>query len=225
VRYCIWRQRICESINMPRQNTVIYCDCMAEVRQRMEAIRDILPEITSDHGDDVFMSELVFLQLRKVLELIAFASLTANSELYVQVRKDFENEWNIKKVIERLERINDRFYPVPIQKPVTLGNGMKEVRSIDTGYMTKRQLVFLYNACSNVIHIRNPFQKRNPITHFGYHITTWLERIETLTALHLVNLADDGLWIVEVPDEGVVKCWETAPIPLISPGPAPEATP
>src|ERR1700731_738919 len=68
-------------------------------------------------GFEAIDKELVFLQLRKILELLAFASLTANREKYAAAHKKFATFWRAKDMLQDLEKVNPDFYPRPVQPP------------------------------------------------------------------------------------------------------------
>ena len=54
------------------------------------------------------------LQIRKILELIAFASLVANKNVYTAVFSKVSKAWNAGDLLKELEQVNPDFYPVPI---------------------------------------------------------------------------------------------------------------
>jgi hypothetical protein len=62
-------------------DTKLYINCMEEARLRVNFVKE-LPARNGSTGFQAIDQELVFLQLRKILELIAFASLTANKAKY-----------------------------------------------------------------------------------------------------------------------------------------------
>jgi len=40
-------------LKMPKGDTLIYVDCMAEIRQRIDAADEVLKSVTATEGDDV----------------------------------------------------------------------------------------------------------------------------------------------------------------------------
>jgi hypothetical protein len=91
----------------------IYCDNMAVVKTRIEVVQGILSgQITT--GKDDCNTELIFLQLRKTLELIAFASRSANKTAYSAVHKKFASHWRAKAMLDTLEKVNPDYYPLPL---------------------------------------------------------------------------------------------------------------
>src|SRR5437868_3507977 len=88
-----------------------YRNCMIEVRGRLQFVDAVgtgmFPAIS-----ELFGKEIVFLQFRKILEVIAFGSLIADRAAYSLAYKEFATEWNATKVLTNMEQINPEFYPV-----------------------------------------------------------------------------------------------------------------
>jgi len=59
-----------------------YANSMADIRQRLGIARTAVARIREAQNQDIVNTETIFLQMRKVCELIAFGSLIANKELY-----------------------------------------------------------------------------------------------------------------------------------------------
>src|ERR1035437_3686805 len=75
--------------------------------------------------DEVFDIELIFVQFRKVLELIAFSSLTANKDKYSVAYANFGVHWKAKSMLQAVGKLNPNFYPVPLGPPELLPNRTK----------------------------------------------------------------------------------------------------
>jgi hypothetical protein len=64
----------------------LYCSCMEQLLPRFELVKCIFAkQVTSGH--DSLDAEIVFLQFRKMLEHIAFASLVANKDVYSNIQR------------------------------------------------------------------------------------------------------------------------------------------
>ena len=135
---------------------VAYCNCMEQVKRRLRLIRlETTGGIrTGDEGAD---AEFACLQVRRALELTAFATLAANRERYSQIRADVENEWRAKRILDRLKQLHPDFYPVPVS-PNRVGPGRWHFSEITDGYLTQDEFVELYDKCSDVLHEWNPFR-------------------------------------------------------------------
>jgi hypothetical protein len=89
-----------------------YAALMEELKLRMDLITRLL-----SGKDKLPISptyEMIALQFRKMLELIAFGSLIANKKAYEAVHRRFAEEWNANRLLKQLENVNPSFYPVPV---------------------------------------------------------------------------------------------------------------
>jgi hypothetical protein len=86
--------------------------------------------------------ESTTLQLRKILELIAFGSLVANKDSYSTVYAKVSKTWNAGDLLRELEDVNPEFYPVPvIQVASTIPGAFMEHKKRDpVDYLTKDDL-------------------------------------------------------------------------------------
>jgi hypothetical protein len=190
--------------------TQLYMACMQEARDRLNFVK-FLPVRNATTGIEYIDKELVFLQLRKILELIAFASLTANREKYATVHNKFATFWRAKDMLQDLEKINPEFYPLPVDPPKTQPDGIKHLAAVD-GFLTKDDFVSLYDVTGNFLHVRNPFDTRDPVIRMRYSVKQWLERIQALLTLHVVRLVDGNVWVVQVPEQGPVRMTLAQPL-------------
>jgi hypothetical protein len=189
----------------------LYINCMEEVRDRINLVTAIVAHIVTT-GRDLFDTELVFVHLRKVLELIAFASLTANKAKYSAAHAKFAEHWKSKLMLKELEKINPEFYPMPIGQPQLQANGVKHIPAVTEGFLTKNDFEFLYDKSSDILHVRNPFTAKDSVVQIGYSVKEWVSRIQVLLGLHMVRLVDGKLWIVQVPGEGPIRLWPAEPL-------------
>jgi len=108
----------------------IYCDCMGVIRDRMNAVSAIMAgQIHIGVPGHACLkdqtAELIFVQFRKVLEGIAFASLSANKDKYSEVHANFLRHWRAKDMLAVMDTINPNFYPMPLLAPVEISPGHK----------------------------------------------------------------------------------------------------
>ena len=189
---------------MQHSATGRYVNCMEEIRGRVSVV-----EAVGQHRVTTGLQrcdiEIVFLQMRKVLELIAFASLTANKEKYSLAHAKFAEHWNAKRMLEELAKINPAFYPIPMAHPVLQPSGMKHWEPLTEGFLTRDDFVKLYDTASEFLHVTNPFTIKDPQMQMAYSLKGWVERIKALLALHMMTLVDDQRWIIQIPDSGEIK--------------------
>jgi len=133
-----------------------YCNCMERVRLRV-SVADAVISGRIDAGSPDLNTQLIFLQLRNALEEIAFSSLSANREQYAAARPGFATEWNARRMLGFMERVNPHFYPVPVQAPQAVAPGRKHCDRVADGFLTQEEFVVLYDVSSEVLHCRNPY--------------------------------------------------------------------
>lgn len=180
----------------------LYLKQMGDVRDRLNAVMWLAHSEQIFKGSHDYLLESMFLQLRKVLELIAFGSLTANQAKYAAAHAQFEKHWKAAKILKDLEAVNSDFYPRPAQLTKVPATGEAANYALLTdGFLTKDEFVFLYDISSAVIHTRNPFLAASSIE-IRYDIPVWVERIRQLLRIHIMHFIDDRRWLVYAPETG-----------------------
>lgn len=185
----------------------LYAGCMEEIKLRIGLVRAITSGALSVAGREDFSAELACIQLRKTLELLAFASLVANKDKYAAAHSDFAGHWNAKRLLANLARIHPYFYPTPIALDQVDSAGIKNFRNVSEPYLSREDFVFLYDTTSQALHSRNPFRTDPAVIDFRVGVAEWVGRIQTLLNMHYMRLVDsDTLWVVimKSPDDGKV---------------------
>ena len=198
---------------MTEAPVVMYCSLMEDVKGRIGFVRRITSGQLSVDSNQ-FAYECVSVQLRKVLELIAFASLCANKGKYAEAYADFSTHWRAKALLQALKRLHPDFYPTPMKPPVTKPDGTKHLDRVVDGFLTPDEFIALYDKCSDVIHTRNPFSTLEPGIDFVHSVDQWLGKIMALLQLHLVRLAGTSeVWVVSMhePSDGRVHAYIASP--------------
>lgn len=162
---------------------------MEQVKRRLRVIRTLAAG-KARSGDDNADAEFACLQTRKALELVAFATLSANRERYAQVRADVATEWRAKQILARLRKMNRDFYPKPLVEAPTGRPGHRRFDNVTEGFLTEDEFVFLYDKCSEALHELNPFRSEPRRIDLRRHLADWADRIEKLLAWHYVRLVD-----------------------------------
>src|ERR1700728_710296 len=135
---------------------------MARIRDRINVVQTIMSGgIKIGLADQT--AELIFIQFRKVLEGIAFASLSANKEKYSEVHANFSKHWRAKDMLAVMDAVNPDFYPVPMQPPVQTSPGIYYFgEPLADGFFTREDFVFLYKCSSEALHTHNPYKEGHP---------------------------------------------------------------
>lgn len=184
-----------------------YCDCMEEIKRRTTAIVNILSgkNTTAFKATNV---EFVCLQIRKILELIALASIAANKKEYAKQYEKFASHWNAKRILNDLEKVNPNFYPVPgIQIIDEKTDRPVEVKKREDDYLKKEDFIEAYDRCSEIIHSSNPYNTQTDYGEFEERIKDWHKRILNLLNHHQIQLVDSKLqlWVLmKSKDDGKV---------------------
>lgn len=178
-----------------------YVACMSQIKRRLNTINSIVNGSLS-LGNAEYDDELLSIQIRKTLELVAFSSMVANKEQYSRAYRNFAQHWNAKDMLTSLERINSDFYPAPIYIKEKSKDGVLHIDFIKHGYLTKDQFVSLYNMCGGVLHSKNPYASRRTATLKKSDANKWLIRIVKLLAFHRARFVQgEAGWLVVLEHE------------------------
>lgn len=193
----------------------IYCNCMERIRRRLNVLDDVLAgRIGTNKNSDV-VAEIIFIQFRKSLEELAFASLSANKDVYSAVHAKFAVHWRANDMLNELEKVNPGFYPVAAEPPKETSPGFKHFDRLPGGFMTRGEFAKLYKHSSEVLHTRNPYKEGDSTINIGYTVQEWAARFRNLIRWHFVTLVGGNVLLAHVPDDGAVHAYPSAAIPVL----------
>lgn len=144
----------------------IYRKQMVEVKRRLASIDRILGAkkgkprtLTADYDN-----EFMWLQLRKIVELVTFSAIAADKERYVALRlkqdakSNFQNDWRAEKILGHLSNINPNFLPQPCGQLKTNSDGTKHSEGLASAQQaTLDRLVSIHQEAGEYLHAGNPF--------------------------------------------------------------------
>lgn len=175
-----------------------YAACMEEIKKRTRVVDAFLNRSCSALYLKTTV-ESIYLQFRKILELIAMASLSASPE-YMARYDRFRRHYNGKRILRDLEKVNPDFYPQPTRQVVDPDTGkVVEVVDVESGFLTKDDYVELYDICGDLLHAENPYDEgQRDMESRLEDVPEWRNRIVTLLNHHQVQLADSGkqIWVL-----------------------------
>jgi hypothetical protein len=177
---------------------VIYCNCMEEIKKRIMSINAIRSKKLSTLYSATNI-EFICLQTRKILELIALSSISANKEEYARQYEKFASHWNAKRILSDIEKVNPSFYPVPTIQIFDKETGRPtSIKKVESGYLTKEEFPDVYDKCSEVLHSSNPYGIRIKYGEFEKLIPEWQSKIMRLLNFHVIQLIDSKLqlWVL-----------------------------
>lgn len=178
-----------------KMDTELYCEQMEEIIHRDKLLRELITgKITL--GSDVYDYEVFALNMRKILELIAFASLIASKDKYSEEYKNFEVHYKAKAILDDIEKIHPQFFPIPAKitnkKDGTRNLGINQ----ESNPLTKDEFKELYDKCTAIIHAWKPYKKADRKVDFRLLPLEWLNKIKELLNTHYVHLPNDkGVWL------------------------------
>ncbi len=180
-----------------------YAHCMREIKHRIEVIDHFVIKGNSLLYRQASI-ETACLQLRKTLELIAFASLSANKDAYSMAHSDFAKHYHAERLLRDLERINQNFYPFPfIEVPCDLPEIRIEHKPRQDDFLTREEFVKAYEKCGGMLHARNPFGGGTPYEYFEQAIPKWRNEIVNLLNCHSVHPHNDpSIWVIHMKENG-----------------------
>jgi len=144
--------------------------------------------------------EVVYLQFRKILELIALGSLVANKDAFSKMYEKFAKYWNAELLIKDMARVNPSFYPKPIiQQPSTDPGFKMKFLDRNQDFLTKDDFIKLYNKCGGIMHSSNPYGSKIDYGYFDNAIGEWRGKIANLLNTHLIRLVnDENMYLIQM---------------------------
>ena len=185
-----------------------YIQCMEEIKNRLVAAWSMFGNNTHTTPFRATNIEFACLQIRKILELIALASLSANKEEYSKQHANFFKHWRAKAILEAVEKVNPNFYPTPTEEVGDPYGEMRDVKMLAEGFLTKEDFSMVYDLCSQTLHASNPYGEKTDYSFLEKEIPVWLEKIKKLVNTHMVILHNkrESLWIIlRSQEDGTVR--------------------
>lgn len=142
----------------------LYFNQMVEVKRRLTAIDRILgaksgkPRTLSEDTDN----ELIWLQIRKIIELVTYSAIASDLERYSALRAmtngKVEDDQHAKKILNRLSGLNPKFMPLPQGTMVVQPDGVRHFEGLDEAQQaTLARFSDLFDEASDHLHAANPF--------------------------------------------------------------------
>ncbi len=179
-----------------------YAQVMNEIKKRVKVVHSFL----SNETNGIYRAphiEIICLQIRKILELIALASLVVNQKIFLKKIQDLQKMWNAKMILKDIKRLNPDFYPKPIKEVPSSTAGVKsKLLDIQDGFLTEKEFETVYEKCGRILHASNPLGSRIDYSFYEYHIPIWMEKIKILLNSHKIKLLNDNnLYLVHMKEE------------------------
>jgi hypothetical protein len=179
-----------------------YCDLMEEVKRRTSVVDFFL----RGGGHALYMPttiESVGLQLRKILELVAFGSLVANKDAYSATYEEFAKHWNARLLLRDLARVNPDFYPKPVvEAPHSDPKVLHQLKDRDPDYLSKDEFERAYEKCGGIMHAENPYGSRIDYEYYRAKLPEWRGQVVNLLNNHQIRLVGEkGFYLVHMKED------------------------
>lgn len=138
-----------------------YLNLMLEIRRRENVIIEIQDGIYKARYLIVDY-EVIYFQLRKILEIIVKAPLLINESQYRSISNKPQDDWRIRDIMNKLAKINPNFYPQPINI-IKRENQPDEFVHKENGFLTKEELCDTYDYCNSYLHAQNPLKDESQV--------------------------------------------------------------
>lgn len=141
---------------------LLYKNSMIEVKRRFLAIDRILGAKKPRTLNDEFDGEFMWLQLRKIVELVAFGGVMADEQRYAALRAEakdnpnYRRDWKVNVILPKLAAITPHYLPIPLGELRHQEDGTKNFATGDEK-QTMERFIEIYNLAGDRLHVPNPF--------------------------------------------------------------------
>lgn len=176
-----------------------YAECMEEIKKRHASVVAVFQRRLSTGFPQTDL-EYVWLQLRKILELIGLASLCAHRVGYERVRAAFHKDQNVSDVVKQIKRINPHYFPTPHEQ-IRDASGTRTVEVVTStkDSLTELEYSEKLGRCSNFLHAKNPYSRKEvDVVEAIEEAAVLSHRVINLLNAHGIRLVgtDAQLWVV-----------------------------
>lgn len=167
---------------MSKFSPVEYSETLKEIHHR------IFSADALSRKKNVVFIESTALQIRKILELIAYLAVLVNAE---KLNHKERAEWHAQKINELLAQKTTIFYPLPSRMIVPDNDPDKEPVLIPFGYSGKLSPVDFadaYKMCGEILHAQHPFRKKIDIEGSYQKNQSTISKIKALLQSHTIGI-------------------------------------
>lgn len=186
----------------------VYTSLIGEAISRLNAADGFLAEFQTRAL--VPFLEASILQLRKSLELIAFAAIAPDKKRYAEFRAtaekdpDFTKDYHAAKIFTALSRINSDFYPKALVPAVRQPDGSWHYGEKQSGFLSQKRFERAYDRLGKHLHAQNPWSGNKNLQNLSADIPGIISETRSLLFLHarFVRTREfHGVWVVNAVSE------------------------
>lgn len=166
----------------------VYCNEMNKLKVRQVMMHRFIELARLESPEQLMVSaEVICLQLRLILEHIAFASLAANRAAYAEARASYAQDYHAKKILGAIAKLNPDFYPRPVTQEQNPDGGT-HLANVNGAFLTRSQFETAYDRCGSVLHARNPFREPPDYGRLIDDAERWVKLVSRLLDKHIVHI-------------------------------------
>lgn len=158
-----------------------YSHIVQEIRKRILSAENL-----SNETNLVFI-ESTSLQIRKIIELIAYLSVLVNIE---KLNHKNREEYRANKIIEALNEKTTVFYPLPSYM-LTPDENNKEPTLIPLGFggaLSQSEFLYAYKKSGEILHAQHPLKEKLDIEYFFKENKSTLKKLKALLRRHTIGI-------------------------------------
>jgi len=139
-----------------------YRTAMVEIKRRLRGIDRVLGAKKPRTLTAEFDNEFMWLQVRKIVELVAFGGMMADEARYAALRAEakdnpnYRRDWKVGQILKRLAEITPHYLPKPLGQMLHLQDGTKHFEA-GPELETLERFVAIYELAGEHLHAPNPF--------------------------------------------------------------------
>ena len=190
-----------------------YAGYMEEIKNRTDVVARLYEKHLCGKSMTGYIEtdiDLIYLQLRKITELVMFACVVANKSAGLTLNKTLRKGYELKKIKKELEKFNTDFFPTPKVEGTPI-NGIRKIDDLtkeQRAFLSEEELFTTYGVAGNFLHAQRKYQYGNNESKIR-HLTKALIEINKITSLlnhHWTRISEDSFFavIMKSVDDGKV---------------------
>ncbi|MDO9268848.1 MAG: hypothetical protein Q7T96_07015 [Methylobacter sp.] len=137
--------------------------------------------------------EVATLQLRKILELLAFGFVLAAGERAIPAYVSFGKYKNVKELFSQLQKINKDYYLQPVLQKRNEQGEMQWIYPAADEYLTPEDFDILFEHCDRVLEPRRVGALPMSLEQCKTANLSWYDKIVRLMDAHIVHSDDNDV--------------------------------
>jgi len=148
-------------------------------------------EILSNERENAIFIEATTLQIRKIIELIAYLSLVLNRE---KVNRKIRNKFQANLIINAISDKTKIFFPFP-SYIIPPNKDNKEAILIPIGYknsLSQNQIIDIYKKCGKILHAQHPYEIEIDFKQYKLENKIILNKLKNLLQNHTIGIKHEN---------------------------------